>query len=129
MRSPGAKPAVLRHLPWRIAGLALLAVLVVVYHPEQGGVIHRLAIPMAMAVATWMLVQNLAAVALGAGVLAGIHSAPGSGDWIRALGYPILAAACAAIVGVVVVQRFRRRIAATHDARWRHRQARRRGGE
>src|SRR5690606_21472745 len=57
------RPAVLRHLPWRIAGLTLLAVLVVAYQPDRGDVVNRLAIPVAMALATWMLVQNAAAVA------------------------------------------------------------------
>jgi hypothetical protein len=105
---PSGKANVLEHLPWRIAGLVLLGALVVVYHPEHGGAVNRLVIPVAMGVATWMLVQNLAAVTLGAGILAGIHSAPGSGDWVVAL-------------AAVLLQRFRRHIAATHEARWRHR--------
>lgn len=121
------RPAVLEHLPWRIGGLVLLGVLVVVYHPEQGGALNRVAVPILMAAAAWLLVQNALAVALGAGLLAALHSAPGSGDWVTALAYPALAAACALIVVAVLVRRFRRRIAATHDARWRHR--RRRAGE
>jgi preprotein translocase subunit SecY len=125
MKSPG----VLAHLPWRIAGLALLGGLVVAYHPEQGGVLQRLLIPVAMAVATWMLVQNLAAVALGAGILAGLHSAPASADWVPALAYPALAALCAVVLAVVFAQRFRRRIAATHEDRWRPRRTRQRSDE
>lgn len=123
MKQPG-RPAVLAHLPWRVAGLVLLGGLVVAYHPEQGGVLNRLLIPVAMAVATWMLVQNLAAVALGAGLLATIHSAPGSQDWIAAAAYPGLAALCGLILAAVLLQRFRRRIAATHDTRWRDRRER-----
>jgi hypothetical protein len=115
-------PAVLEHLPWRIAGLVLLGVLVVAYQPEQGGAPQRVLIPALMAVATWLLVQNVAAVAIGAGALAVIHSAPGSGDWITAQAYPALAAICGVILLVVFVQRFRRRIADTHEERWRHRQ-------
>ena len=115
------RPAVLENLPWRIAGLLLLGVLVVIYDPEQGGAIHRLAIPIAMAVATWMLVQNLAAVALGAGLLALFHSAPGSSDWIRGIAHPVLAGISALTLAGAMIARFRRHIAATHDARWRHR--------
>ena len=124
MRHPGRRPAVLEHLPWRVAGLVLLGALVVAYHPEQGGVLNRLLIPAGMALATWLLVQNVAAVALGAGVLAAFHSAPGSGDWVRAVAYPVLAALCGVVLMVVLVRRFRRRIAATHEARWRQRQER-----
>ena len=123
MKQP-RRPAVLEHLPWRLAGLVLLGVLVVVYQPEHGGAVQRLAIPVGMALATWLLVQNVAAVALGAGLLAGIHSAPASDDWIRAIAYPALAAACAAAVTVVLTLRFRRRIAATHEARWHRRRSR-----
>ncbi|MFU8817238.1 MAG: hypothetical protein ACNA7W_17965 [Pseudomonadales bacterium] len=114
-------PAILENLPWRIAGLILLGVLVVAYQPDLDNPIHRLVIPIAMAVATWMLVQNAAAVALGAGLLAGIHGNPGSADWIVGIAYPALAALCAAIVAVVFWGRFRRRIAATHQQRWQNR--------
>ncbi|MEQ8486677.1 MAG: hypothetical protein RIB46_20120 [Pseudomonadales bacterium] len=114
-------PAVLEHLPWRIAGLILLGILVVAYQPDQGGAVQRVLIPAAMALAAWLMVQNLAAVAIGAGALALIHSAPGSGDWIVAFAYPAMAAVCGVILLSVFVQRFRRRIAETHDARWRDR--------
>ena len=114
-------PRVLEHLPWRIAGMILLGVLTVAYRTESSDLIHRLVIPVAMAGATWLLVQNLAAVALGAGLLAGIHSDPTSEDWILAIAYPGLAALCAGILAVVFVQRFRHRVAATHDERWRNR--------
>lgn len=111
----------LTHLPWRIAGLVLLGLLVVAYQPELGGAVQRVLIPVLMALATWLLVQNAAAVAIGAGALAVIHSAPGSGDWISAAAYPALASICGVILAAVFVQRFRRRIAETHEARWRHR--------
>ncbi len=115
------KPAVLEHLPWRIAGLVALAVLVVLYQPETGGALNGVVIPVAMALATWLLVQKVIAVALGAGLLAAIHSAPGSGDWVVGIAYPALAATCALILALVLGRRFRRHMAATHEARWRHR--------
>lgn len=114
------RPAVLEHLPWRIAGLALLGVLVVLYQSDQGDIYNRLVIPVAMALSVWLLVQKVLAVALGAGLLAAIHSHP-QGDWIAALAYPALALACGGVVLYVFVGRFRRRIAETHEARWRHR--------
>ncbi len=117
----------LEHLPWRLAGLVLLGALVVVYHPEQGGAVNRLVIPLGMGIATWMLVQNLAAVTLGAGVLAGVHSAPGSSDWVRGIAYPAVTAACAILLGIVLIERFRRHMAATHEARWRQRRDRQQG--
>lgn len=116
-----SRPKVLEHLPWRITGLLLLGVLVVLYQPEQQDVTNRLLIPLAMTLAAWLLVCNAMAVALGAGLLAAIHSAPGSGDWVSALAYPALAALGALVVMAVLVQRFRRHIAATHDERWRQR--------
>lgn len=118
------RPAVLEHLPWRITGLALLGVLVVLYQTDQGDVMHRLIIPIAMAVAVWLLVQKVLAVALGAGLLAFIHSDLG-GDWIAGFAYPALAAICAVILATILVGRFRSHIHATHEARWRARRERR----
>jgi hypothetical protein len=117
-------PAVLEHLPWRIGGLVLLGALVMVYQPEQGDLVNRLLVPVGMAIATWLLVQNLAAVALGAGLLAAIHGDLGSADWIRGIAYPMLAAGCGIVVAVVFARRFRRHMAATHEQRWRQRQSR-----
>jgi len=121
------RPAVLEHLPWRVAGLLLLGVLVVLYQTDQSDVVHRLLIPVAMAVATWLLVQNLLSVALGAGLLALIHGNL-DGDWIAGIAYPALAAGCGVIVASILGGRFRRRIHATHEARWRERRERRDDG-
>jgi hypothetical protein len=114
-------PRLLDRLPWRVAGVALLAVLTVVYEPSAGGPLQRLLIPIGMAVATGLLVQNAAAVAIGAGALSAIHAAPRSADWIDAIAYPLLALCCAGILAAILLRRFRRHIADTHDARWRHR--------
>lgn len=111
----------LSHLPWRLAGVVLLALLVVAYQPDRHDPVQRLLIPVGMALGAWMMVQNAAAVALGAGVLAILHSEPGGSDPIRAIAYPLLAALCCAVAGTVFVRRFRQRIADTHEARWRHR--------
>lgn len=106
-------------LPVRIAGVALLAVCVLAYDGDAPGAWQRLVLPLGMAFAAWLMVRNLAAVALGTALLAGIHSAPGSSDPIAAAGYPLVAAAATLVLIGVFVRRFRARIAATHDARWR----------
>jgi hypothetical protein len=116
-------PAQLSRLSWRIAGLVLLGGLVVAYQPELGDVTNRLMIPLAMAFATWLLVQNVAAVALGGGLLAAIHGDLGSPDWITRIAYPALAAVAGVVLTAVFIQRFRRRIAATHEERWRKRRS------
>jgi hypothetical protein len=69
-------------------------------------------------------VQKVLAVALGAGLLAFIHSDLG-GDWIAGFAYPALAAICAVILATILVGRFRSHIHATHEARWRARRERR----
>lgn len=109
------------NLPWRVAGVLLLALCVVVYEPATGSPLHRLLLPLAMAAAAGLMVQNLAAVAFGTFLLAIIHSHPGSGDPIEAIGYPVVAAAAGLLLLWVLLQRFRARIHATHDARWRQR--------
>jgi cell division protein FtsW (lipid II flippase) len=114
-------PAHLDNLPWRVAGLVLLGVLVVAYQTDQGDLINRLLIPLAMAFAAWLLVQNITAIALGGALLAGIHSDLGSRDWIQSMAYPALAVIGTAALAVIFTRRFRHRIAATHEARWRNR--------
>lgn len=106
------------HLRWRLAGILLLGVAVVVYEPSAGDPVNRLLIPLIMAAATWLMVQNLAAVALGAFLLAAIHSNPSSADWIDARAYPGLATLAAAMLVVIFARRFRRRIQETREARW-----------
>ncbi len=106
------------HLGWRLAGVALLAAVVVAYDPNAGDLQNRLLLPLLMAVATWMMVQNLAAVALGACLLASIHSDPASADWILGRVYPGLAALAGVLLMVIVARRFHRRILETREARW-----------
>ncbi|MEZ5560676.1 MAG: hypothetical protein R3E86_19285 [Pseudomonadales bacterium] len=108
----------LGNLPWRAAGVALMAVCVILYDTDAVDVWNRLVLPVAMAVAAWLMVQNLVAVAFGALLLAGIHSETGSADWIPGRAYPVLAVVAGVILTVELARRFRRRIAETHAARW-----------
>lgn len=105
-------------LPWRLAGVALLALCVVVYEPAADSVLQQLALPLGMALAAWLMVQNLVAVALGAFLLAAIHGDPGASDPVTGIGYPVVAAAAGLTLLGIFVRRFRARIEATHEARW-----------
>ncbi len=105
----------------RMLGLVVIVVTLVWYEPGASGAVQRLVLPLVMALGAWWLVRNLAAVALGASVLATIHSNPGSADWISGYAYPAVALASAAVLLWIVRDRFRERIAATHEARWRAR--------
>lgn len=109
------------NLPWRIAGVALLALSVVLYEPESPQIWQRLGLPLVMAAAAWLMVQNVVAVALGTTLLAGIHSQPGSPDPVTGIGYPLVAVTAALVLLGVLVRRFRDRIRSTHDERWQHR--------
>ena len=109
------------HLGWRLIGVLLLGVAVIAYEPSAGDPVNRLLIPVIMAIAAWLMVRNLAAVALGACLLAVIHSNPSSTDWIDARAYPGLAALAAVILITIFARRFNRRIKETREARWAHR--------
>jgi len=109
------------NLPRRIAGVLLLGTAVLMYDAASASAIHRLLLPIMMAFAAWLLVQNAAAVLLGVMLLAAIHANPGAPDWIAGRAYPLLALVSAGGLGFIAVQRFRRRIEETREARWRHR--------
>ena len=105
--------------PWqRLAGLILLLGCLALYQPGSPGVANQLIYPLLMAAGAWALVQNLAAVALAGTVLAALHARPGAPDWIPGLAYPALVVLGVVVLAVILIRRFRRRIAETHDARW-----------
>jgi len=110
-------------LPWRLGGVVLLGACVVAYEPTGTDVWHRLILPLGMAAATWLMVQNVVAVALGTALLAAIHSAPGSSDPIQAIAYPAVATVAALVLVAVWIARFRARIRTTHEARWQRRRS------
>lgn len=111
----------MNRLPARIGGVVLLAIAVVFFDPISASPLHRLVLPVTMALAAWLMVQNAAAVLLGATLLTTIHAEPQNPDWIVGRAYPALALACGAALGYIAWQRFRRRIEATREARWRSR--------
>jgi hypothetical protein len=117
------------NLPWRIAGVLLLALCVVAYEPTATTLQHRLLLPLGMAFAAWLMVQNLAAVAFGTFLLAAIHGDPGARDPIDGIAYPVVAAIAGLLLLGILTQRFRARIRATHEARWRNRRQGPAGGD
>jgi hypothetical protein len=116
-------------LPARIAGVILMGVAVMFFDAVSSSPVHQLMLPLAMAVAAWLMIQNAAAVLLGATLLTAIHADPQDPDWIISRAYPALAVLSGIALGFIGVQRFRKRIAATREARWRHRQAPRQAEE
>jgi hypothetical protein len=109
------------NLPRRIAGVVLMGVAVLLYDAASDASIHRLLLPLGMAIAAWLMVQNAAAVLLGTTLLTAIHSAPGNSDWVIGWAYPLLAFVSGAALVWIGVQRFRGRIKSTREARWRPR--------
>lgn len=109
------------HLPQRIAGVVLLGIAVLMYDATSASAVHRLLLPVAMALAAWLMVQNAAAVLLGTALLTTIHADTGNPDWITGRAYPVLAVLSASGLGYIALQRFRQRIEATREARWRNR--------
>ncbi len=109
---------------YRIAGVCLLVGCLIFYDPNSASLTQRLAIPAMMALGAWGLVQNLAAVAIGVTVLAGIHSDIDNHHWLDALGYPAITIIAGLTLTVILLRRFRQRIRDTHAQRWRNRQPR-----
>ncbi len=111
--------------PWqRVTGLIVLLACLALYQPGVAGLANQLIYPLLMAAGAWALVQNITAVALAGTLLAILHARPGAEDWIPALAYPALAVLGATVLAVVMIRRFRRRIAETHEARWSERRRR-----
>lgn len=102
----------------RLTGLLVLLSCLALLDPGSASVFHRLVIPLIMAAGTWALIQNAAAVALGATVLGAIHSELAATHWIDRLAYPALTLTGSAVLAVITFRRFRHRISRTHEARW-----------
>ena len=62
------------------------------------------------------------AVAIACGTLAFTHINSASPFWVESIAYPGITLFCVLIIATTLIQRFRRRIKATHDERWAQRQ-------
>ncbi|HAR30586.1 MAG TPA: hypothetical protein DCR65_03615 [Gammaproteobacteria bacterium] len=109
------------HLPSRLAGMALVVLVIALWDPVSGTVAMRVGLPLIVAIGAALMVRNIAAVAFAAALLAGIHSQPGGEDPVTAIAWPIACVAAIATLAVIWGRRFRERIKATHGARWRNR--------
>jgi len=111
--------------PWsRLAGVLLAAVILFVLDTESTAVLHALLLPLALTVAGWLMTRSLMAVAFATFTMAAISTRFGAASWIPAIAYPAIAGVALLVCLHIITQRFRQRIAETHEQRWAHRRAR-----
>ncbi|XOV84153.1 MAG: hypothetical protein ACFHXK_03335 [bacterium] len=105
--------------PWlRIGGVALAAAIVFLLNIEDPRPLHQLWLPLCLAGAAYLITQSAMAVAIAAFALATAHSDPDAASWIPSIAYPAVALISMIIIFGIAWHRFRRHIAATHEARW-----------
>jgi hypothetical protein len=101
----------------RLIGLALVILFLFDYAPDGSSLYQRLWLPLMGGVGAYLVIQNVLAVALAVALVGGINSAPGSGDPLNGIVYPLLAI-CAGVVAItILVRRFGAAIRATRTAR------------
>jgi len=107
---------------WQRIAVALLLFACLSYlDPQSAHWLHRLIIPLGLALAAWLLTGALLAVALACFCLSLVHADLDSTQWIEAWAYPALATASLGVAAVIITRRFRGHIRETHDARWQNR--------
>jgi len=105
--------------PWqRVSGIVLAAVIVFALDTTDPSQLHRLWLPLALALAAYLMTRSLMAVAFATFALAATNSDMGAADWISARAYPGVALLGFLLCCGIATHRFRQRITATHDARW-----------
>jgi CBS-domain-containing membrane protein len=111
--------------PWsRTAGLLLAALAVFLLDSQSSSWLHALVLPLVLAFAAWLMTRSAMAVAFATFALAAINTDLAATSWIPRIAYPVIATAALAVCLGIVTQRFRERIAATHEQRWAQRQQR-----
>ena len=114
--------------PWsRISGLLLGAMAIFLLDSQSSNWLHALFIPLVLAFAAWLMTRSVMAVAFATMALAAINADLAATSWIPRIAYPAIAIGALAVCLGILTQRFRERIAATHDQRWAQRQQRLRG--
>jgi len=114
------QPGLHRHWLWRLAGVSVLLICVVLYEPNDSSGWHRIVLPLVMGIAAALVVQSTLAAAGAGALLAGIHSNWGNlaqGFWIDSIAFPAITLVCTLITLAILVQRFRQQIAATREVR------------
>lgn len=105
--------------PWsRLSGVVLAAVIVFVLDTTVKSAWHQLWLPLGLAAAAYLMTRTPMAVAFAVFALAAANTDLAVNHWIPSIAYPGISAASLAVCGWIGINRFRRHIAATHDARW-----------
>lgn len=111
--------------PWsRAAGVAAAAVIVFFLDTQSVSALHRLILPLGLAVSAWLMTRSLMAVAFATFTMAAISTRWSAASWIPSIAYPGIAAVALTVCLIIITRRFRERIAATHEERWSQRRAR-----
>jgi membrane protein implicated in regulation of membrane protease activity len=111
--------------PWsRGAGVLLTALVVFFWESRSPAPLHSLILPLLLAGAAWLMTRSVMAVAFATFTLAAINTELAADHWIPSLAYPTIAFSALLICVRILAQRFRERIAATHEQRWAQRRRR-----
>tara|TARA_B100000900_G_scaffold285003_1_gene244241 strand:+ start:491 stop:850 length:360 start_codon:yes stop_codon:yes gene_type:complete len=105
-------------LPERCIGVALTLGGIFAIDLNQMTPVHQLWLPLLLAAGAYLMSQSLMAIAIACGTLAYIHINSASPFWVESTAYPLIVLCSIAIIGRVLLKRFRQRIADTHEARW-----------
>jgi hypothetical protein len=111
-------------LPQRFAGVVLTLGTIFMIDLNQINPLHQLWLPLLLAAGAYLMTQSIMAVAIACGTLAFTHINSASPFWVESIAYPGITLVCVVIIATTLIQRFRRRIKATHDERWAQRQNR-----
>ena len=106
---------------FRVAGAALALIAVFTLDLSQSSAVHKLWLPMILAIGIYFMTFSIMAVAASCGTLAAIHLDLNSVSWVESQAYPVVVGVSALIAGRIGLQRFRQRIADTHEERWANR--------
>ncbi len=105
--------------PWsRALGVVAAAMIVFFLDTQSISALHRLILPLGLAVAAWLMTRSLMAVAFATFTMAAISTRWSAESWIPSIAYPTVAAIALLVCLTVITQRFRERIAQTHEERW-----------
>lgn len=105
----------------RLSGLAVITGVLLLYVPDSGRVIDRVVLPAIAVAGAWLAVGRASVIALAVALLAGIHSTPGSDDWVTGLFYPLSAVAGSIVFLVELTKKLRDHARETRQVRWENR--------
>ena len=103
---------------FRLAGAVLALIAVFALDLSQSTALHKLWLPMLLAIGTYFMTFSVMAVAVSCGTLAAIHLDLYSASWVESQAYPLIVGVSALIAGRIGLHRFRQRITDTHEERW-----------